>query len=202
MRKVWMIAIILLLCMSISIPTFATPPIPRLVDQANLLSASEETELLQKLDTISTEQGMDVVVVTTDSLDGKTPADYADDFYDDNGYSEDGILLLVSMEDRDWWITTSGYGITAFTDVGLEYVGEQFLPSLSNGQYAEAFGIYADTCDEFISQAKTGDSYDAHNLPTEGDGIVEETVHQSGLFGIAGIGMMVCLSIGLLLFLL
>ena len=41
------------------------------------------------------------------------------------------------------------------------------MPSLSDGDYAGAFEIYADHCDEFITQAKTGDPYDTHNLPKE-----------------------------------
>lgn len=62
---------------------------------------------------------------------------------------------------------TAGYGITAFTDAGIEYLGNRFVPSLSDGDYAGAFEIYANTCDEFITQAKTGDPYDTHNLPKE-----------------------------------
>ena len=84
-------------------------------------------------------QQFDVAVVTADTLDGKTPMAYADDFYDYNGYgfgeSKDGVLLLVSMEDRDWWITTTGYGITAITDAGREYMSERFLPAMSEDVY-------------------------------------------------------------------
>ena len=167
MRKVWILILMLVLCLNIMSPVFATEAMPRVMDQADLLTDSEETELLQKLDSISAGQGMDVVVVTTDSLDGKTPTAYADDFYDDNGYSEDGVLLLVSMEDRDWWISTSGYGITAFTDAGIKYIGNRITDSLSGEEYAQAFTIYADQCDKFIVQAKSGDPYDTHNLPKE-----------------------------------
>lgn len=167
MKKVWIMMLMLLLCLNIMTPVFATDAMPRLVDQADLLTASEETELLQKLDSISAEQGMDVVIVTTDELNGKSPTAYADDFYDDNGYSNDGVLLLVSMEDRDWKISTSGYGVTAFTDAGIKYVGKQISDSLGDDNYAEAFGIYADTCQKFIKQARSGDPYDTHNLPKE-----------------------------------
>ena len=167
MKKFYIMMLVLLLCISAVTPAFAQNALPRVVDQADLLTDAEEASLLSKLDTISNKQGMDVVVVTADTLEGKSPTAYADDFYDYNGYSEDGILLLVSMEDRDWWISTAGYGITAFTDAGIEYVGDQFVPSLSDGNYADAFEIYADTCDVFITQAKTGDPYDTHNLPKE-----------------------------------
>ncbi|MGN0545007.1 MAG: TPM domain-containing protein [Acutalibacteraceae bacterium] len=141
----------------------------RVVDMAELLDDSEESALLSKLDEISERQQLDVVVVTADTLDGKTPMEYADDFYDYNGYGfgadKDGILLLVSMEERDWWISTTGYGITAFTDAGIDYISEQFLSKLSSGDYAGAFTSFADQCDDFITQAKTGEPYDTGNLP-------------------------------------
>ena len=166
MKKLITMLLALLITLSFAVPAFAEA-MPRLVDQADLLTDAQEASLLSELDSISNRQGMDVVVVTADTLDGKSPMAYADDFYDYNGYAEDGILLLVSMEDSDWWISTAGYGITAFTDAGIEYLGNRFVPSLSDGDYAGAFEIFADHCDEFITQAKTGDPYDTHNLPKE-----------------------------------
>ena len=144
---------------------------PRLVDNANLLNAAERVFLLQKLDEISQRQQLDVVVVTVDSLDGKSAMNYADDFFDYNGYgfgeTHDGILLLVSMEERDWWISTTGYGITAFTDAGLEYISDCVVPKLSDGAYGKAFDIFAEKCDAFITQARSGAPYDVDNMPKE-----------------------------------
>ena len=59
---------------------------PRVVDNANLLTASEEQELEKYLDSISEDLKFDIAVVTTDTINGKTPMAYADDFYDYNGY--------------------------------------------------------------------------------------------------------------------
>ena len=165
MKKLCILMLILLLSLCAVTPAFAQTP--RLVDQADLLFEWQRESLEDKLDAVSTRHGLDVVVVTADTLNGQSPRDYADDFFDYNGYAKDGILLLVSMEDRDWWISTAGYGITAFTDAGIEYLGEQFVPALSDGDYEEAFEIYAEVCDEFITQAKSGDPYDVHNLPRE-----------------------------------
>lgn len=139
----------------------------RLVDEAGLLSDGEASQLQQQLDEISSRQGVDVVIVTVDDTDGKTPMDFADDYFDYHDYATDGILLLVSMEDRDWWISTTGYGITAVTDAGLDYISEQFLSYLSDGDYATAFETFATLCDTFLTQARTGDPYDSHNLPKE-----------------------------------
>ena len=170
-KRILLLLSALLLFITIVIPAFATGDLPRLVDNADIVTDSEESALISKLDEISERQQVDIVIVTADSLDGKTPMEYADDFYDYNGYgfgeSKDGVLLLVSMEDRDWYISTTGYGITAFTDKGIEYIGKQLKSHLSDGEYAEAFTKYAELCDEFITKAKTGEPYDSHNLPKE-----------------------------------
>ncbi len=141
----------------------------RLEDEADLLTEEEEADLLSKLDEISERQECDVVVLTVDSLNGRLAEEYADDFYDYNGYgygeSRDGILLLISMEEHDWVISNCGFGITAFTDAGQEYMTDKFVPMLSDGEYQEAFTEYARLCDEFITQAKTGEPYDSGNLP-------------------------------------
>ena len=63
------------------------------------LTDSEEQELNTELDEISEKQQCDVVVVTENSLDGKSAQDYADDFFDYNGYGygdeDSGVLFLI-----------------------------------------------------------------------------------------------------------
>ncbi|RGU04797.1 TPM domain-containing protein [Dorea longicatena] len=143
--------------------------LPRLVDDADILTDSEEKELNQQLDTVSEEQECDVIIVTVDSLNGKTVEEYADDYYDDNGYgygeNDSGILFLVAMDDREWNISTSGDAITAFTDAGLAYMEDQFVPDLSDGAYLDAFSKYTSLCDDFLTQAEKGEPYDTGHLP-------------------------------------
>ncbi len=169
MKKIFSILLTMFLCITIALPVMAEGNLPRLVDEADLLSNGEERSLLNQLDSISERRRVDVVVVTVNSLDGYSAMQFADDFYDYNNYgfgsSKDGILLLVSMEDRDWHVTTTGFGITAITDAGLDYISDRFVPYLSEGDYAEAFETYAELCDDFISQARTGRPYDTGNMP-------------------------------------
>ena len=164
-RKLFTLMLILCLVAGLSLTAYASSN--HLVDDAGLLTDTEAANLEAKLSQISDRHNVDIVIVAVDSTDGKSPMDFADDYYDYNGYREDGILLLVSMDDSDWWVSTTGYGITAITDAGLDYMSDRFVPYLSDGEFAQAFEKFADLCDEFITQAKTGDPYDSHNLPKE-----------------------------------
>lgn len=143
----------------------------RLLDMASLLSDEEVDSLTSRLDELSLRQKMDVVIATTDTLDGKSVVEYADDLYDycsfGYGANRDGLILVISMEDNDWYISTCGYGITVFTDAGIEYIGKQIVPYLSDSDFAGAFTTYITLCDEFITQAKTDKPYDIGSLPRE-----------------------------------
>lgn len=141
----------------------------RLIDMADLLTYEEESELLETLNEISERQKMDIVVITSEDMDGYTDIqEYADDLYDycDYGYgaNRDG-LLLISMEERDWYISTCGYGITAFTDAGISYLGSAMKEDLSSGNYASAFDTYAAECDQLITQAREGHPFSKKDLP-------------------------------------
>ncbi len=166
MKKTFLVFLLALtVCaLSFNIVLAATPS--RLVDDAGLLTASEKSGLLSLLNEISEKQGMDIVIVTVESLNGKSPRTFADGYYDDNGYGADGILLLIATDSRDWHISTSGYGITALTDAGIDYVSDRFIDDLSDGDYASAFTTYAELCDDFITKAKSGNAYDRGNMPS------------------------------------
>ena len=165
-KKILTLLCLVLLLGSLAVPALAAE-MPRLVDEADLLADWEEAEVLDKLDEISTRQGLDIVIVTVPSLYGTDATVYADDFYDYNGYAPDGILLLISELDRQWAISTTGYGITVFTDAGLDYMADRFLGDLSSGWYDDAFHTFADLCDSFITQARAGQPYGRGNLPKQ-----------------------------------
>ena len=70
------------------------------------------------------------------------------------------------MGEREWAVTTYGYCHTvAFTDAGLDYISSEFRRKLSSGEYAKAFDCFADLCDDFLTQAATGEPYDVDNMP-------------------------------------
>lgn len=155
---------------TLSSPAFAaTSSQPKVIDDAGLLSGEERKALTARLEEISQANDCDVVVVTVNSTEGLTPMEFADDYYDYNGYSPDGVLLLVSMEARDWWISTKGFGITAVTDWGIRFLEDTIVSDLGDEYYADAFTNFGNTVEKMWIEAKKGTPYDVnHTMKTTG----------------------------------
>ena len=158
----------LVLLLALAVPAFAADGFAdlyyRMNDSAEVLTEDEDNELEASLEELSVRQSFDVVVATIDSLEGEgytSIEEYADDLYDycQFGYGEnrDGVLLVVSIGDRKWHISTCGYGITAFTDAGIQYLGD----------YAAAFRTFIQWTDTYVTAAREGHPYDVDNMPHE-----------------------------------
>ncbi len=137
----------------------------RLVDQNGVLSAEKKAELLQRLDKISEENNVDVVIALVKSTAGEDIVAYTDDYFDYNGFGlgqnkEDGIVLLISMAERKWAISTSGSCIKTFSDYGQSYImDKKVLPWLRDGSYDMASTKFIDLAEKFIVKAKSGKPY-------------------------------------------
>ena len=168
----------LILAAALAVPAFAVEGgfadlYYRMNDSAKVLTEDEDNELEDALEELSLRQSFDVTIATIESLesvDYDSMEAYADDLYDfcQFGYGQemDGVLL-VSVGDRKWHISTCGYGITAFTDAGIQYLGQQMTPFMADGDYAGAFRTFVQWSDTYIDAARAGHPYDVNNLPRE-----------------------------------
>ena len=127
---------------------------PLLVDEGDILSDSEEASLLTELERISTEQKCDVAIVVPRSLGYKSSTEYADDWYDLNGFgygtTKDGILLLVCMEERDWATSTAGAAQDWFDDYTLDRIESKMIDGLRSGDYYDTFMTFARDCEAVL----------------------------------------------------
>ena len=165
--------LILLICALLALSLGAlTESLPLVVDDAGLLASDEISALEARAREISDAQGMDVVIWTTDETDGREIRYQAADFYDYSGYGQgedhDGVMLMISMAERNWFILTTGSGIRAFTDYGIQWIGSDIRPALSDGDYAGAFERFLSDAEQFILQAQAGEPYDVDNEPDSG----------------------------------
>ena len=153
MKKLSILCSSLLLALMMCFPVFASEDLRYVEDNANLLTVTEEQQLNDTLTEISERQGVDVAVITADDMGDQSIEDYAKAKYEERGYGDDGVLLVVNMEVREWWMSTYGKGTTAISSEDISTVGSEFAPYLSSKEYADAFETYARLCDDYITRA-------------------------------------------------
>lgn len=156
MKKRFFAIIICLFAVICSFNSYAENEVySRLVDQAELLSETEQVKILKKLDEISLEYEADVVIVTVEDLKSYTAEQFADDFFDYGGYGlgedKSGVLLLISTDDREWYISGSGFCVDAFDSNTIEDIGDEITDDLADGNYADAFTTFADECEYYLN---------------------------------------------------
>ncbi len=175
MKKWIAFCLCLIFLLPLGLRAHAAPP--KIVDDANLLSDSEEAALEEKAQALAAKYQMDVVIVTVWSLDGKSSEAYADDYFDYNGYGigsdYSGVLFLLSMEYRDWAISTCGDTIYALTDYGIQSVFSDIAGYLSDDQYYRAFNAYLDGLDPYFQAYAQGDPIDGKPGDYDGPGSYE-----------------------------
>ena len=170
MRKIISLLLLLMLILSLSVPAFsAEEPLDYVEDYAGLLTNDEEEELQRWICEYITDLQLDIVIVTTYGTSGKGVQAFADDFYDQNGYgygpTQSGILLLLDMEAREWYMSTCGDAIYIFTDYGLEQLGQQILPWLSSGDYYRAFLAWISALPSYAEAYRNGSPVDGYVPP-------------------------------------
>ena len=173
----------LILAAALAVPAFAVEGgfadlYYRMFDDAEVLTEDEDNELEDALEELSLRQSFDVTIATIESMESvgaDSMEQFADDLYDycQYGYGPDmdGVLLLVSVGDRKWHISTCGYGITAFTDAGIQYLGQQMTPFMADGDYAGAFRTFVQWSDTYIDAARAGHPYDVNLFLALGIGL-------------------------------
>ena len=150
----------LLLCLLVLIPLPCAAQeqmilLNPVTDQADLLSRDEEVLLIGQAIQIFEEYGIFVAILTVDHLDGKTSMAYADDYYDQHYYPEypDGVLLLIAMDSRDWYISTCGTAIDRLTDYELDQVFFGMADDLRDNRFYDAFTVYLDLIPQYMQIA-------------------------------------------------
>jgi uncharacterized protein len=125
-----------------------------LFDNADLLTNAEEAKLTAKLLAVSHQYNAQIVIATVDSVgDGDVDGlvefiyDYMEFGY---GSNRDGVLLLVCMDPREYRILSNGFAGAAIDTGAIDAIGNALVSDLSDGNYADAFDIFADKCDYYL----------------------------------------------------
>lgn len=160
------------------------------VDEADVFTDEEEASLTAKIEEIRTNHSFDIAIVTTNSIGDATIVEYADDFFDYNGYgcgeNKDGLVAVLNLNNgeegnRGFYTSTHGFGLQAFTDYAIDTqdgaINSAILPDLQNGDWYSAFSTYLDLADVFLVEYEKGTPYDVSNpYKTASNYIIAEVI--------------------------
>lgn len=144
--------LVLVLIAGMSLSVFAKEAL--VIDNAGLLTEQQERDLEAKLQQIGDKYDAQLIVYTVSSANGQNIDTYVNKLYDSNqwgnGKNRDGVLLLVCMDPREYRILSNGYAGKAISEDTIDTIGGKIKPHLSDGDYAEAFSIFADQCTYYL----------------------------------------------------
>ena len=146
MKKLLSLLLVLLL---LAVPVFAQSPLVN--DGEGLLTSGEAAELEQLYGEYARDYGFTPILVTTDSFQGYDAETYAGAYYDTHGYPYDGILLLVSLSEGQWYILTNGICADVISDWDAESIGEDVVSYLREGDYYGAFAAFPELAARYFS---------------------------------------------------
>ena len=147
-------------------------------DEANLISDENRGELERIAGRIAAEYDFGAyIIITPDYLTygWNDVEDCAANLYHERnfgvGADRNGLLLLLSIGDRDYALYAYGYGNTAFTDSGkYSLADDYFLDDFRENNFYQGFADYLNGVENYLKQANTGMAVDDYQ-----DGYVDES---------------------------
>ncbi len=165
MKKLLRILALLVLLVGMAVSASAASAL--VLDQADLLRPQEEKALQQSLDQVNQKYQVRLAVVTVKNTGNVKTGEFANGMLDKikDSRLKGNMVLLLSMKDRDWYISTDNGMRKMITDkAGIKALSGKFLPALKKNNYPEAFGQFAKGTDELLAYyQKEGKPYDPAN---------------------------------------
>lgn len=143
MKRLITVSLLLCILLCLCVPGMALTA-QTIIDEAGILSESEEAKLWELIDEhITSQHETALILVTVDSLGSKSAHRFAQDYFDSHGFGagqeKNGILLLLSMEDRDWAVVTNGQTASQISNRDIDHIMDEVLPYLEENRYYDGF---------------------------------------------------------------
>ena len=176
MKRLASILAAFLLLTALVLPAAAANAPERCVyDMEGLLSNEEYWVLEDYAQKISEQRQCAVYFLMVDDFrnygDGEI-FDAARQFFLDSGFgmgeNRDGVMLMLSMAERDYCLLAHGFGDTALTDYGKDYISENFLDNFADNDWYGGCMDYLTYTDSLLGMAREGKIYDVGSWVTSG----------------------------------
>ncbi len=140
-----LVAFIFLL-QTLAFTAFAQEKPQRVFDYAGLFTQQQTDALERQIAELVEATQVDAAVLTIDDSGGKSAAEYADDFYDQNGFGigpdYSGALLLIDMDNREVYASTAGQVIPILYPRVLDAILDEIIDDIADKDYAGAARIF------------------------------------------------------------
>lgn len=141
-------------------------------DDAGLLTPDEENALESECRRLFKIYGTGVYIVTTPNFGGGDIKDWQRRIFTQYELGADcdgsGVMLAISMAERDWGLVGFGSAQGAFSTYARERLGELILDDLSDGEFYEAFSGYLSIAEDYLAAAEEGKPYTEQHRYREG----------------------------------
>lgn len=204
-KRISALLMALLLCAALCVPAWASDGIMNYVIDAEDVLHYEDWDGLEDLAAdISQRHGCGVYIYFTEDYtyygDG-SPTDVAKLLYEHpaapmgEGEGMDGILLLLSLYERDWVLYVHGEKAEYAFGGAHDSLAKEFLPYFADDNWEGGFHAYLLACDEYLTRAEQG-------APAQGGSTQDDTAPVSpvkSILTVVGISCLVALLICLAL---
>ena len=140
--------ILLLVLLLLAVPVSAVESLVQ--DGEGLLTDTDIVRLEEYYSTFYDTYGFTPAVATVDNFGGLTIEEFAGSYYDVMEYPDDGILLMVSLEEGQWYILTNGECYHRISDWDAQRIGEELVPMFQDGAFYAAFLQFPDLAAEIF----------------------------------------------------
>lgn len=136
----------------------------KVYDFADLLTDEEENNIYNKTMNFIDKTDLDLGIVTI-SINNKDANHedkamvFADDFYDYNDFSRHGILLLIDMDTRKYYFSTTGNAIFYFSDDRVDSVLDSMEYDMVNDNYNGAVLEFIEEIESYYNEGIITDKY-------------------------------------------
>lgn len=149
-------------------------------DRASLFSEEEAENIDVAAYEFANLTEFSVAVVTTENAMGKSVMEFADDYYDSlifsSGWSENGILFLIDMDNREIYVSCAGLCIDEYSDYELNEIVDGGYAYVSAGEYSDCIITMISEAEKLFAKSNDISSYyeNGEFIPTYGGEYEEE----------------------------
>ena len=150
----------------------AAQELPYVDDQAMLLTQTQVQSLTALAREASEKVGCGIYIVTIPDYEDLGYDFYIEhvleEYYADLGYGtgekKDGVILMLSMAERDYSLYTHGFGDSGLSDPAMDYLVETFLRDFSHDSWYNGFEHYISCTEDLLQMTLDGNPFDEQTL--------------------------------------